>query len=189
MFLLRLWKWWSTLDCDIPNSPYTFQVLLTGIASMALSAFRPTWPCLIVKVLAAWAKFLEQSGYCTVIFTFCTTNFFFTFCKTNFFFFGGGFNDIIVQFKLKVPKLDYMFICTAFKLQSKAMQKGVDTTNHSRYLPWAEPLQNSMYQNIARLLTHLNNHTHTPFKRIALQDMVLEVTKIYLIFSLFFPLI
>ena len=41
--------------------------------------FKPTWPCLIIEVLATSAKFPESSGYCTEIndaFTSCTTNVF-----------------------------------------------------------------------------------------------------------------
>ncbi len=63
-------------------------VLLARFASMAWStalksSFRLTWPCLIVEVLATQMKFLEPSGYCTMIncaSTFRTTNTFGCFC-------------------------------------------------------------------------------------------------------------
>ena len=68
----------TTLYCKMPSLPDTLQVLLTWFASLTrIHGFRPTWPCLIIKVLATWVKFLEQSGYCTVI------NFAFTFHSTN----------------------------------------------------------------------------------------------------------
>ena len=45
---------------------------------LGIHVFLPTWPYLIIKVLATWSKFLkEPSGYCTLIncaFTFCTRN-------------------------------------------------------------------------------------------------------------------
>ena len=37
LILLRLWRWWTTLDCEMPSSPDTLLVLLTRFASMAWS--------------------------------------------------------------------------------------------------------------------------------------------------------
>ena len=68
----RLWRWWTTLDCKLPSSPDTLRVLLTKFTSMTLSmasgpSFRPIRPCPIVQVLIILAKFIEPSGYCSVI--------------------------------------------------------------------------------------------------------------------------
>ena len=43
-----------------------------------IHCFRLIWSCLIVELLATWAKFFELSGYCTVI------NCAFNFCRTQF---------------------------------------------------------------------------------------------------------
>ena len=70
-------------------------VLLARFTSMVCNSlkiygFRPTWSCLIIKVLTTQTKFLEQSGYCTVInYTFnFQTNVFDCFCR------------VMTQFKL-----------------------------------------------------------------------------------------
>ena len=66
-------KWQTTLDCEMLSSPDTLQVLLGGFTSNGLEhslvscAFRPTWPCLIVEAFTTRAKFLQPSGYCTMI--------------------------------------------------------------------------------------------------------------------------
>ena len=52
--------------------------------------YKPAWPCLIIKVLATQTKFLEPSGYCTVI------NYDFTFHTTNSF---GSFRDVMAKFE------------------------------------------------------------------------------------------
>ena len=60
--------------------------------SFRIHTFSPISSCLIVEIVAIQAKFLEQSGYCTVIsvtFTFQNT--------TNGF---GCFHGIMAQFKL-----------------------------------------------------------------------------------------
>ena len=63
----------------------TQQIGLYGLEhSHRIRGFRLIWPCLIVKVHATWAKFLEPSGYCTVInstFDFHTKNVFDCFCN------------------------------------------------------------------------------------------------------------
>ena len=67
-------------------------VCLYGLGhGLRINAFKPTWLYLIVKVLATWVKFLEPSGYCTMI------NSVFPFCTTNIF---GCFHDVLVQFEL-----------------------------------------------------------------------------------------
>ena len=81
------------------NLPDTlFYSLKSGLG---IQDFRSTWPYLIAD-LANWAKFLEPSGYCTVIK--CT----FIFCTTNVF---GCFHSVIPQFELIKHKfLHCMFI-------------------------------------------------------------------------------
>ena len=101
MLLSGSWSWRTTLDCEMLSSSDNFQILLVGIASMAwrlTSESRSTWPCLIIKVLSAWEKFLEPFSYNTVIN--CT----FTFHSTNNF---GCVCCVMAQFKLikhKFPK-------------------------------------------------------------------------------------
>ena len=96
MHLLMMWRWWTTLDCEMPSSPDTLQVLLIGFYlygleySFRIHCFWPIWLCLIIKVLATWAKFLQPSDYFNVI------NCAFTFFTTNVF---GCFSHIMAQFK------------------------------------------------------------------------------------------
>ena len=92
IFLLRLWRQWITLDCEMPSSPDTLQVLLYGFEHiLRIHCFRPTWPCPIVEVLTTRVKFLHPSDYCTFIN--CT----FTFYTTSIF---GCFLDVMVGFQL-----------------------------------------------------------------------------------------
>ena len=52
--------------------------------SFEIHGFRPTWPCMIIKILATWAKFLKPSGYCIEInctFPFPTKSVFGCFCS------------------------------------------------------------------------------------------------------------
>ena len=65
ILLSRLWRWQTTLDCGMPSLPDTLWELFPGFTSE--SSFRPTWPYLIIKVLATQAKFLHPSDYCIVI--------------------------------------------------------------------------------------------------------------------------
>ena len=70
-------------------------------------AFRPTWPCLIVEVLATSVKFFQPSGYCT----------------SNVF---GCFRGIITYFELikhKFPIMNtlYVHLCSFQITQSEAM--------------------------------------------------------------------
>ena len=37
IFLLRLWRWWTTLDCEISRSPDTLWALLAGFVSITWS--------------------------------------------------------------------------------------------------------------------------------------------------------
>ena len=99
------------------------QVRLTRFAFIArncfkIHAFRSTWPRLILEVLATWAKFLQPSGYFTVI------KFTFIFCATNVF---AYFRGVMLQLRL-------MFLCGAFKLHTV-------WSNHSEYLSQLELLQ------------------------------------------------
>ena len=77
----------------------THQIFCYGLEhGFGILGFRSTWPCLVVEVLVIRVKFLEPSGYCTVIN--CT----FTFGPTNIFDYISG---IMTQFKLmkhKFPK-------------------------------------------------------------------------------------
>ena len=83
----------------------THHICLYGLEhGLGTYGFRSTWPCLIIEVLGTQVRFLEPSGYLTVIK--CT----FTFCTTNFF---GWFYCFIAQFKLvqhKFPNQTVLFI-------------------------------------------------------------------------------
>ena len=59
--------------------------------SLGIRGFRPIGPCIIIKILAAWVKFLESPDYCTVI------NWIFTFHTPNAF---GCFFSVMAQFTL-----------------------------------------------------------------------------------------
>ena len=135
MLLPWLWKWRTTLDCAMPNSPVNLRVLLIRYASMASEStfFRPTRPCLIVKVLATRAKFLESSGYCTVI------NYAFTFRTTNIF---GSSYGVIAPFKFVEHKFFMLHVhLWSFQITHRMKQcltyqhnNYNDTANHSGYL-------------------------------------------------------
>ena len=79
-------------NCEMPCSPHTRWISLSGLKhSLEIHAFRFTWLCLIVEVLATQANFLQASGYCSMVnrdFTFRTTNIFGCFC------------GVMAQFKL-----------------------------------------------------------------------------------------
>ena len=66
----------------------THQICLSSMEYwFRIDGFRTNWCCLIVEVLATQPKFLEWSGYCTVI------NCVFTFHATNVL---GWFHDIML---------------------------------------------------------------------------------------------
>ena len=51
------------MDCDILSSPDTLWVCLYGLEhSFRLHGFIPTWPCLIINILATYARFFEPSS-------------------------------------------------------------------------------------------------------------------------------
>ena len=66
-------RWWISPNREIPSLLVTLWVFTAGFASMASSKtsessfFKPTWLCLIDKVLATQAKFLELPGNSSVI--------------------------------------------------------------------------------------------------------------------------
>ena len=46
----------------------THQIFLYSLElGLKIHGFRPTWPCLMIKVLVTEAKFLEPSAYCTLM--------------------------------------------------------------------------------------------------------------------------
>ena len=84
--LPKLCNWKISLDSEIPSSPDTLHVYLYHLDhSLGIRAFKPIWPCLIVKILAIQEKFLELSSYNI------------TFHPTDFF---GQFSGIMAQFEL-----------------------------------------------------------------------------------------
>ena len=150
--------WVTELTWYSQNATQWICLLEHGIG---IHTFRPTWPCLIVKVLATWVKFLQLSDYYTMIN--CT----FTFCITNVF---GCFCGVMVQFKLiKQMRLCCRFICAAFKSQMEWSNAQCVSAPPTTILPTIADtfsslnyfshiiymLQSSTYQNIAKLLTHL----------------------------------
>ena len=69
-----------------------YQIYIYGLkSSLRIHSLRPAEPCLIVKILATWAKFCEICDYSTVI------NCAFTFCTMNVF---HWFHGVMTQFKL-----------------------------------------------------------------------------------------
>ena len=69
----------STLTCSIQQYLACLIHSLCYLLDLPLiHNFRPTWPGLIIKLIATLVKFIELSGYCTVMncaFTFHTTCF------------------------------------------------------------------------------------------------------------------
>ena len=110
--------WDVDLTQDSPSA--THQICLNGfkfasmVHNLRIHCLRLSWPCLIIKVLATQAKFLEPSDYCTVI------NYAFTFCLINDF---GCFSSIMAQFELIRKscqiRLGCTFICVNFKFHSE----------------------------------------------------------------------
>ena len=129
-----------------PNS--TLKICLYGLEDgLRIHSFKPTWHCLIVKVLTTWAEFLETFGYCIVIYTFCKTNGF------------GFFCNIMVEFQFT-----YSSVWVSNHTESVAMHNGQTTTillttvgtsyslncfSHTMHMP-----QTDIYQNIAKLFIH-----------------------------------
>ena len=118
----HIWLWNTVLTLIL--SKFVFIVLDIALAF----SFWPTWHCLIAEVLATWVKFLDPSGYCTVIgcaLLFCTTNVY----------------DCFQGIKHLLPNF-CMFICAAFKSRevkqyTKCQYSNyLDPTNHCRCLPW-----------------------------------------------------
>ena len=84
MVLSNLWRWQTTLNCEIPKLAWyspsgTHQICLSGLKlSLGIHGFKPAWPYLIIEVLATLENLLKPSRYTIVIncpFPFHTTNF------------------------------------------------------------------------------------------------------------------
>ena len=93
MILLMLGRWWITHNCEIPVSPDILWVLLTRLASLALSTASESMvlglPDTVWSLMFLWPEQIHLNHVVNnCIFTFCTANDF------------GCFRDIMVQFKL-----------------------------------------------------------------------------------------
>ena len=101
----------SELTWYYASSPHQicFSCLEHGLG---IHAFMPTWPCLIVEFLPIQVKFLEPSGYCTVIN--CT----FTFHTKNVL---GCFFNIMDQFELVKHRTTLHVHLCGFLIRYKAM--------------------------------------------------------------------
>ena len=87
-----LWRWRTTLNCEMLRLSATHRICCYDLNyALGIHSFRPIWPCLIVKLIATWAKFLKPSGCCILLS--CT----FTLHTTNVF---GCFHSIMAQFEL-----------------------------------------------------------------------------------------
>ena len=53
-------------DDELTEYSLTFFLLLKQC--LGINSFRPTWPCLIIEILASRAKFLQPYSYCSFIF-------------------------------------------------------------------------------------------------------------------------
>ena len=121
------------LDWEMLRSPDTFTaihqicLIISKFVSMTLKrglricSFSSVWLCLIIKVLAIWVKFLELSGYCTVI------NYAFTFYLTNIF----GYLSVMDQLDLikhNIPHFKSQYEILAFRSHSKTMYNMSTTT-------------------------------------------------------------
>ena len=134
----------------MPRSPDTHRELITQIClcgfehGLGIHDFSPTWPCLIIKVLVAPAKFLQPSSYCIVI------NCAFTFCRTtNILVF---FRDVMAQFKfvkqifpnqtiLRVHLCEFQIMHGVKQCTTWQSIDYYDLTNHNGYLPRLELLR------------------------------------------------
>ena len=146
MVLLRSWRWQTMLDCEIlmpDNLSVTHWICLySSEYKLTIHGLMPISPCLIVEVLTTWGKFIQPSGYNTLIY--CA----FTLYKTDVF---DCFCDIIAQFLLVKHKLlnetmwhinlcSFQITYDAKKCTRCQYTNYHNTTNHSWYLPWLELL-------------------------------------------------
>ena len=117
--------WQLDAELVLNSSIATRLICLYGLLlGLGVHCFRPTWPFLIVEVLATRTKFLERSSYCIVI------NYAITFRTTNVF---SCFWGVMDQFQL--PELDYVVIYLAFCLDiSRGRMNGA--LNETRTHPW-----------------------------------------------------
>ena len=134
----------------------THQICLYGLEhNFWIHSFRPTWHCLIIKVLATWVKFLQPSGYCSVI------NCAFTFHTRNVL---GYFAVIMAQFELiehKFPNYTslHIYLCSFQITQWNNTQCVWAPTTLGIYHSlncfgcMLYVLQTSIYQSTAKLLT------------------------------------
>ena len=108
--------------------------------SLEIHAFTYTWPYLIIDVIAARAKYLKLSGYCTEIncdFTLHTTNIL------------GYFCSVMAQFltrKVKVPEL----VCTAWSC--------IWRSNHIEWSNTHLLFLSTSYFYFSALLTFISQH-------------------------------
>ena len=136
--------YWSALDTElstkaspeIPPWDQVFNRQSTTLHNGQVACSKASWPCLIIKVLAIWANFLEPSGYCIVIncaFMFCTTNVFGCSCDVM----NKFLNYAILHVHLcgfQIPhRVEQCTMCQCTNYHY--------TINHSEYLPWLELLQ------------------------------------------------
>ena len=134
-----------------------FSVLKHGSGIYGL---KPIWVCLIIEILVTWGKFLQLSGYCTII------NFSFPFHTTHIY---GGFCSVAAKFKLlnKISQFRCMFILVDFKSNTEWSNAQCvsgpsstilpPTTNSFHSLNCFSPMINaqltSTYQNMIKTLT------------------------------------
>ena len=145
MLFLWSWRWRTTEKCNMAsslNTLCTHQICHTDLEhSLRIYSFRRTENCLIVKILATQAKFLESSGYCTVIkcaFIFSTIDIF-------------DYTFIFVVFKSRTGWSNAQRVSTPITTILPTTAGGFNGFGQGIYAPliWT-------YQNIARLLTHLS---------------------------------
>ena len=126
--LLRLWRWQTSLDCEMSSSPDTLQVLLTRFVFMV---WRTASESIVLDLpdLAWLSRFLQpQRNFFSYLIIVINCNF--IFCSTNI---CDCFGDIIAQFELVKPRIRrrWTFICVAFKPNSEcrnALRIRVPTT-------------------------------------------------------------
>ena len=141
---------WHPLSTTYQICHYDFE------HSLRIHSLRPTWPCLIIKFVANWAKFLEPSDYKTVInctFTFHTANVFSCFCS------------VMAQFEH--VNHEFPNYSTRSSVQNEAMHN-MSAYQLLQYYQSQQVLSTALvtwytccklahtYQNIAKLLTHLS---------------------------------
>ena len=114
-----------------------FAFMASSTASLRIHCFKPTWPYLIIDVFAIKVRFLEPSGYCSLVNCHLLCNKYFWLLMAHFKLLKYKFPNYttlyvhLCSFQISHGVKHCMFQCTNYH----------DTTNHNGYPSQLELLQ------------------------------------------------